>query len=321
MLYHFGREKAQKERRVIKGKSLKFQLRQLEAFNALAQTGSITRVAKALKISQPAASRLLSDFAKSVEFDLFKREGGRLVLTSESKHMLPEVQRILEGLDHLGDLQQNLSNQTAGHLRIACLPGFATSHLPSVLSQFLAQRPGVTVTLEPDRPERIQEWVIGQQYDCGITDGFTQHPALRATDLFVRSVCVLPEGHPLGVKAQISPEDLVDEKMIHTRRDSRFFSHLSRAFANHGASLKTWIEVRQFSTACKVIQEGQGAAVISALDAEQFRDKGIIIRAFTPEIFHRVSLVVPKSAEPSKLTQDFLLTFEDSLAPFLEAAK
>lgn len=297
---------------------MKFQIRQLEAFNALAQTGSITRVAKALKISQPAASRLLSDLSKSVDFKLFKREGGRLVLTSESKHMLPEVQRILESLSHLSDLQQNLSNQTAGHLRIACLPGFATSHLPSVLSQFLSQRPGVTVTLEPDRPERIQEWVIGQQYDCGITDGFTQHPALHSTDLFVRSVCILPEGHPLGVKAEISPEDLSDEKMIHTRRDSRFYFHLSRAFMTAGVSLKTWIEVRQFSTACKVIQEGQGAAVISALDAEQFRDKGIIIRAFTPKISHRVSLLLPKSGEPSKLTEDFLLTFQESISPFLE---
>jgi DNA-binding transcriptional LysR family regulator len=296
---------------------LKFKIRQLEAFNALAQTGSITRVAKALNISQPAASRLLSDFSKSVEFELFKREGGRLVLTSESRHMLPEVRRILEGLEHLSDLQQNLSNQTAGHLRIACLPGFATSHLPSVLSQFLAQRPGVTVTLEPDRPERIQEWVIGQQYDCGITDGFTEHPSIHATDLFMRSVCILPNGHPLGVKTQISPEDLVDEKMIHTRRDSRFYSHLSRAFAGRGVSLKTWIEVRQFSTACKVIQEGEGAAVISALDAEQFRDKGIIIRDFTPEIYHRVSLLLPTIGEPSKLTRDFLLNFEDSLAPFI----
>ncbi|EBA02298.1 transcriptional regulator, LysR family protein [Rhodobacterales bacterium HTCC2150] len=297
---------------------MKFKLRQLEAFNALAQTGSITRVARALNISQPAASRLLSDFAKNVEFDVFKREGGRLVLTSESRHMLPEVQRILEGLDHLGDLQQNLSNQTAGHLRIACLPGFATSHLPNVLSQFLAQRPGVTVSLEPDRPERIQEWIIGQQYDYGITDGFTEHPALHSSDSYIRSVCILPDGHPLSVKTQITPQDLIDEKIIHTRRDSRFYKHLVHAFASNGISLKTWIEVRQFSTACKIIQEGQGASIISALDAEQYRHTGIIIRAFAPKILHRVSLLLPKSSEPSKLTREFHLAFKESLMPFLE---
>jgi DNA-binding transcriptional LysR family regulator len=298
------------------GNPLKFQLRQLEAFHALAQTGSITRAAKALKISQPAASRLLSDFSKSLDFDLFKREGGRLVPTSESQHMLPEVARIFESLNHLDDLKQTLSNQTAGHIRIACLPGFATSHLPNVLAQFLNQRPGVSVTLEPDRPERILEWVIGQQYDCGITDGFTEHPAIHATDLSIQAVCILPAGHPLGVKTVITPKDLAEEKIIHTRRDSRFFGHLSNAFSKNGVTLRTWIEVRQFSTACEIIREGEGAAIISALDAERYRDKGILIRAFAPEILHRISLLMPTAGSPSKLTQDFLEYFKESLMVF-----
>jgi DNA-binding transcriptional LysR family regulator len=56
----------------------------------------------------------------------------------------------------------------AGHLRVACRPGFATSHLPDTIAKFMAERPGVTVTLVPDRPERILEWIIGEQYDCGI---------------------------------------------------------------------------------------------------------------------------------------------------------
>lgn len=295
---------------------MKFQLRQLEAFHALAQTGSITRVAKALNISQPAASRLLSDFAKSLDFELFTREGGRIVLTSESKQLLPEVTRIFESLTHLEDLRQNLSDQTAGHIRVACLPGFATSHLPRVLAQFLNPRPDVTVTLEPDRPERILEWVIGQQYDCGITDGFTEHPDIQSKDLFIRSVCILPVGHRLGMKSVITPADLAQEKIIHTRRDSRFFGHLSRAFSKSGIPLKTWIEVRQFTTACEIIQHGEGAAVISALDAEGYRDKGIIIRNFAPEINHRVSLLLPKTGTSSKLAQEFLEHFKKSLLPF-----
>jgi DNA-binding transcriptional LysR family regulator len=299
------------------GNSLNFKLRQLEAFHALAQTGSITRVAHSLNISQPAASRLLSDFSKCLDFDLFKREGGRMVLTSESNYMLPEVTRIIESLHHLEDLRQNLSNQTAGHIRIACLPGFATNHLPVVLAQFLRERPGVSVTIEPDRPERILEWVVGQQYDCGITEAFAEHPLIQATDLAIRSVCILPDGHRLGEKSVITPEDLADEKMIHTRRDSRFFAQLSRVFSKSGVALKTWIEVRQFTTACEIIREGEGAAVISALDAERYRDNGIIIRPFAPEVSHRVSLLLPRAGAASKLTQDFFDQFRESLSPFV----
>ncbi|KIN67493.1 Transcriptional regulator, LysR family protein [Sulfitobacter donghicola DSW-25 = KCTC 12864 = JCM 14565] len=240
-----------------------------------------------------------------------------MVLTTESKHMLPEVTRLFESLHHLEDLQQNLSNQTAGHIRIACLPGFATSHLPTVLAQFLNKRPDVSVTLEPDRPERILEWIIGQQYDCGITDGFTEHPLIQSTDLSIKSVCILPERHPLKTKSVITPEDLAKEKMVHTRRDSRFFGRLSRAFSKSGVTLKTWIEVRQFTTACEIIQQGNGAAVISALDAEKYRGKGIIIRPFAPEINHRLSLLLPTAGASSKLAQDFFDHFKESLAPFV----
>ena len=128
----------------------------------------------------------------------------------------------------------------------------------------------MTVTLEPDRPERILEWIIGEQYDCGITDGFLGHPATHSQDLFMRSVCILPKGHFLQEKTHVTPTDLAGEKMIHTRRDSRFYQHLSRAFSDHGAAIDSLVEVRQFTTACTMVRDGMGASVVSAIDAEGF---------------------------------------------------
>lgn len=296
---------------------MKFSLRQLEAFQAVAQSGSVTQAARKLGVSQPAVSRLLSDFTATVGFDLFTREGGMLRPTSEARYLLAEVNRVFEGLRHLEDLRRDLSERRAGHLRIACLPGFATSHLPGVLAAFLAERPGVTVTLEPDRPERILEWIIGQQYDCGITDGFTGHPATESFDLAIRTVCILPPGHPLAERDRIGPADLAREKIIHTRRDSRFFRRVSQAFAGAGVVLNSWIEVRQFTTACTIVASGRGASVVSALDAEQFRDCGLVIRPFLPEIHHRITVLRPVSGERPVLALDFLESFIRSLRPYL----
>ena len=102
---------------------MKFQLRQLEAFQAVAETGNVTKAAKHLGVSQPAVSRLLSDFARSVGFELFDRRQGVLVATPEARYLLAEVKRILDGLDHLEDLRRDLTERTGGHIRIACLPG------------------------------------------------------------------------------------------------------------------------------------------------------------------------------------------------------
>ena len=295
---------------------MSFKLRQLEAFRAIARTGSITRAAVELGISQPAASRLLADFSKSVDFPLFRREAGSLIPTTEAEYMLAETTRVFESLNHLEDLRHNLKKRAAGHLRIACLPGFATSHLPKILTEFLKDRPQVTVTLEPDRPERILEWIIGQQYDCGITDGFGGHPATDSTDVTIRTVCIMPKGHHLADKTVINPSDLRGEKLIHSRRDSPFFQHLEKAFADRHEKLSTWIEVRQFTTACTIVSEGQGVSIVSALDAEQYRDRGIEIRPFVPQITHRLSLLRPISGSNSPLVLDFLRQFSESLTPF-----
>ncbi|WP_085868948.1 LysR substrate-binding domain-containing protein [Pseudoruegeria aquimaris] len=296
---------------------MKFKLRQLEAFHAVAETGSMTKAAERLGISQPAVSRLLADFSASVGFDLFTRSRGGLEPTSDSRYLLTEVRRILDSLKHLDDLRRDLTERTRGHIRVACLPGFATNHLPAMLVRFLKARPGVTLTLEPDRPERILEWIIGEQYDCGITDGFLGHPATHSQDLFVRSACILPKGHPLGAKEEITPNDLAGEKMIHTRRDSQFYQHLSRAFTDCGVEIDSLVEVRQFTTACTMVKEGLGAAVVSAIDAEAFRASGIVIRPFQPELFHRLSIIQPASGPSSPVVLDFIDEFVESLRPFL----
>lgn len=298
-------------------KSLKFKLRQLEAFRAVAESGSVTKAATLLGISQPAVSRLMSDFANSVGFELFHRRRGVLEPTSDSRYLLSEVTRILDSLDHLDDLRRDIAERKGGHIRVACLPGFATSHLPRVLVKFLNERPGVTVTLEPDRPERILEWIIGEQYDCGLTDGFIGHPATQSQDLFLRTVCILPPGHPLKDKKSITPSDLAGEKIIHTRRDSRFYHRLSRAFSDDKVQINSLVEVRQFTTACTMVAEGMGASIVSAMDAEEYRDTGIIVRPFLPSIYHRLSILRPASGASSPVVLDFIDAFVESLHPYL----
>lgn len=302
-------------------------LRQLEAFQAVARLGSMTRAAGHLNVSQPAVSRLLSSFAQTVGFEPFERKGGQLVPTQEARYLLSEVTRVLDGVQNIEELSRDLTARTAGHLRIACLPGFATSHLPGVLMPFLSTRPGVTVTLEPDRPERILEWIIGEQYDCGITDGFTGHPATESRNIRLRSVCIFPKGHHFGAKSEIWPEDIVGEKLIHTRRGSAFYVDLSQAFVDCGVALPSWIETRQFTAACMMVSLGTGVSVVSELDAMQFVATGIGIgvgtgiemRPFLPEVSHKLSILRPIAKTPSVVTLEFIETFADSLLPFLSA--
>ena len=295
---------------------MSFPLRQLEAFHAVCRTGSVTRAAETLSISQPAVSRLLASFSGAVGFDLFQKSGGRLVPSREGAHLLREVERLLETLDNIDRLSTDLTDRRAGHLRIACLTGFATSHLPQVLAQFLADRPRVRVTLEPDRPDRILDWIVDEHYDCGVSDAPSTHPMVDCTMVHMRTVCILPAGHALCAKSEIRPEDLAAEPIIHTRRDSLFYQQLNETFAARGVKLGTKIETRQFTAAAMLVAAGAGVSVISEMDAREYEHHGLTIRPFRPVVPHRLALLRPTAARSSLLALDFMEMFEASLAPF-----
>ena len=295
-------------------------IRQLEALHAVARHGSITRAAKDLDISQPAVSRLLADLEKSVGFPLFDRREGQLSPTQETRFLLPDVRRLIETMEQITEVSHSLTERKAGHLRVACLPGFATSHLPAVLADFLRSRDGVTATIEPDRPERILEWIIGEQYDCGITDGFGGHPAVESEILPIRTVCIFPTGHRFALQNSVQPADLDGERLIHTRRDSQFYRDLRDRLTAAGAEPVSIVETRQFTGACELVLRDVGIAVVSELDAAGYAERGLNYRPFASDLRHQLALVRPIHKRPATVTLEFLEVFRDSLRPFMDGS-
>jgi len=243
------------------------------------------------------------------------RKDGRSVPTREAGYILPDIARLLGVLRNIMDTSQNVHDKTAGRLSIACLPGFATSHLPAVLTNFLSTRPDVTITLEPDRPERILEWIVGEQYDCGITDGFEGHPAIESVRLKVRTVCIFPKKHRFQDLKQVDARHLDEERFVHTRRDSSFYRSLHDVFRKASVNPTQVVETRQFTAACELVAQGVGVSVVSELDAQTYKDR-LDYRPFVPSVPHEICLVRPIHKRPSKITLDFMEEFKASLSEF-----
>lgn len=291
-------------------------LRQLKVLKLVADHGSMTRAARSLNISQPAVSRVIADLSDAFGFSLFDRKDGMLVPSQETRYILPDITRVIELIDHIQDTTGNLTARRVGHLRVACLPGFATSHLPKIVAGFLADRPDVTITIEPDRPERILEWIIGEQYDCGITDAFEGHPTIERTTVDIRTVCIFPFGHRFAEHDVITPEHLDNERLVHTRRDSDFFRTLNDVFRKHAVSPKPIVETRQFTGACELVGLGAGVSIVSELDARTYAGR-LDFRPFAPNIPHQLSLVRPIHQAPSMVAVDFMEKFKESLGDLL----
>ncbi len=281
------------------------------------RAGSVTQAAESLRISQPAVSRLIASLEQDMGFDLFRRQRGRLRPTPEAEFLLGEVERAIANLDHVTQFAEDIRNRRSGHLRIACLPGFATSLLPRLIARFLAQRPGVTISFQPRHNQRVQEWIMAQQYDVGLSEIPTDHPAIEYDGFFVRCVCVLPAHHPLAAREVLTPKDLDGVPAISMNRDHPHFHAIRTVFEQAGAHFDVRVETRQFASACILAGEGVGMSIVSPIDAAEYAGRGLAIRRFEPATAFGLAALYPTHRPRSLILREFVDLFRESLKPYL----
>ncbi len=291
-------------------------IRQLEAFRAIMITGGVTSAAGMLNISQPAVSRLISNLEDTLGFAVFQRRKGRLHPTQEAGFLYGEVERVFANLEHISQISHDILHQKTGHLRVACLPGFATSLMPRVVADFLSERPDVTISFQSRGSARVREWIAAQQYDVGIADEFEGHSAVEHEPIEIRGVCVVAEGHHLANMDMIRPEDLDGEPMITNDRNHSFNIAVEQAFEKAGAKLVRRVEVRQFATACLLANKGVGASIVSAIDAGEYAKQGLVTIPFEPDVRFKIDLLYPVYHPRPLLLREFVDLFKQALEPF-----
>jgi len=126
-------------------------LRQLEAFVAVATCGNFTQAAQSLHVSQPALSRTIRMTEDALGARLFDRNTRTVQLTAAGSELLLVARRILAEFDEsLGSLSQFIKGHR-GQVKVSALPSMGAL-LASAIPQFCVDRPdvGFTVRLEPD---------------------------------------------------------------------------------------------------------------------------------------------------------------------------
>ena len=291
-------------------------IRQLEAFRAVMVAGSVTGAGEILRISQPAVSRLIADLERDVGFSLFARRRKRLHPTPEATYLFGEVERSFSGVDKITQVVQDIRNLKTGYLQIACLASLSFRFLPAVVTEFLAGRPDVMVSLQPRSSAKMVEWIEAQQFDIGIAELPAEHPAIDLEPVSLRCVCVLPPGHPLAHKEIISAADLDGLPFISLNRDHATSRHLQNAFAQARAKRNVWVETRLFATACGFVASGGGVSVVDPLTAADYVPWGVEIRRFEPAIPFDIGILFPAHRPRSRLVESFAATLEERLRPF-----
>jgi DNA-binding transcriptional LysR family regulator len=153
-------------------------LEQLRIFVGVAEREHMTAAARALNVTQSAASAAIAALEQRHDVKLFHRVGRGIALTEAGRAFLVEARGVLARaaaaeavLDELGGLKR-------GALRIVASQTIAAYWLPPILAAYRARYPQLSVALAIGNTEQAAGRVRDGEADLGIVEGKVDEPAL-----------------------------------------------------------------------------------------------------------------------------------------------
>lgn len=281
--------------------------RQLEAFRAVMSYGSATRAAEAMRVSQPAVSRLLADFETNLGVRLFERDRGRLKPTSEAHLLYQESQMAFSGLARLREAATAMRTLRRGRIRIVSETVYAEGFIPRLAAAYQKRHPEVHIELDTGPSARIADWIAETWYDVGVV--VLPIPEADVSIRFLRrqhAVCALPPSHRLAGNAVVRLEELSDEAFIAPVANTPYRIFFDRALTKAGVEPEIRLVARTQHGICSFVAAGAGVGLIDPCAAEDMRNAGPAFVSLEPETSWDVAVITSKLRPPSLVSQSFV---------------
>ena len=246
-------------------------LNHLHIFYAVAEEGSISRGAARLHISQPAVSKQIAEFERTLHAPLFDRLPKGIRLT-EAGSVLHECARRLFAVEAEAETAlQQLRGLETGQLVIGASTSIGAYFLPVVLADFHKKHPGVSVRMEIANTERIQRDLEAGTLDIGFTEG-VHSPRLETVVFHQDELVVIaaPEqaARLLGPDEPLRLARLCMEPFVLREKGSGTRAVFEEALQKRGLSVRAALTLGSTEAIKKAVAAGAGIAVVSQITVE-----------------------------------------------------
>ncbi|MBY4675420.1 LysR family transcriptional regulator [Marinobacterium arenosum] len=255
---------------------MKYTLRQLQVFLAVAHYDNITRAAESLSMSQSAASGALRELEEQFDIQLFDRVGKRLQINELGRLLRPRAESLLE---RALALEQDLSqHQAVGQLKIGATLTIGDYLAVGLIARYMAEYPGARPQLQVANTSTIAARVANFDLDIGLIEGEIQHPELeiqpwRGDEL---AVFCAPD-HPLAGKPRLSDTDLLSANWILREPGSGTRQTFDHALHGLLPELNILLELEQTEAIKRAVAAGLGIGCLSRIALrEEFQRQTLV---------------------------------------------
>ncbi len=281
--------------------------RALRYFQTVAESGSYSRGAELLRISQPAVSRQIGKLEEEIGARLFSRHAHGVNLTDAGQVLLKRCHSVLRELDQARTEIRNGARGPSGSIAFAVPPAAAHFLVPALVQRFNARYPNVFLKLAGGFSGHIHEWLVREQVDIACLHDPLPQKGFEITPLVKEEVFLVgrPDTMPTG-RDHVRIADLADVPLLLPSRPNASRRLLDNWVARTGITLDIRAEVDDHLMIRALIRAGIGCSLLTqgAFVGEQTRGEVSALR-FHPRAYWPLAIVRTNAPQRPEIFEAF----------------
>ena len=278
---------------------------QLQYFKVIAETGSLTKAAEIMHVSQPTMSAMLKKFEEELNAELFDRSPNRISLNQTGEIALAHVNNILQSIEQMkNDLL--CATQQNQKLSIAfCDPGVRWVCVP----RFSVACPEISIEDELYQGENAVKMLSERSYDIVVTPDRIQASNIQSLPfLHDRVFLSVPDNSRLVGNKTISMKDIPAQPLLYPQIGGHFLAQIEKIISEN--RLPVTLVKNEYNITQYLIRTTNFLATISTLSIDLRNDGS-----------HRTLIPMDDPELNVIYYISFLKTKKEKVKKFLEWAK
>jgi molybdate transport repressor ModE-like protein len=191
---------------------------QLMAFQAVANSGSITKAAQMLHVSQPSVSKHLQNLEKDYGVKLFERNRGAAELTEAGSSLLRHANAILAHFDEARkELRSPKSLNKSDPLKVGGSYAASALLLPSLLVNFKSRHRDTSIILRSGTTRELKTMLLNSTVELALLNELPANPDLASEPFRKEKLVVFAAPtHPLARKKRLTLSELRQATLVTT---------------------------------------------------------------------------------------------------------
>ncbi|GAB2650300.1 LysR substrate-binding domain-containing protein [Vibrio panuliri] len=263
---------------------MRYSLKQLAVFDAVADTGSVSLAADKLALTQSATSMSLAQLEKMLGRPLFERQGKQMALTHWGNWLRPKAKRLLQDAQQIemGFIEQHL---LSGELNVGASQTPAEHLIPDLMSRIDNDFPELRIKLSVQSTDNVLQGLIDYKYDIGIIEGRCDDNRLHQ-EIWCRDhlTVVASAHHPFAKSDRVSLSQLEQARWVLREHGSGTRMVFDSSIHHLIEDLDVWREYEHVPVLRSMVANGQYLTCLPYLDVERFIETGLLVALNVPEL-------------------------------------